>query len=183
MRRFKYLLTSEFKLALTAIPIQVIAIIQPTILFLLMSAILVKPTFDMNIRMNDEPFTKDLVQAMQTIGSPIGETYINPILITDNMEANFQQIIRVENRDDHAVAIQDFGYIDSNLLKNYRNRLTAAGLTIWNRDLGNTAIEVNEIPLLPSDVPFGVYFGMGLLPTAVFIAAIFTGSVLTGQDF
>ena len=108
MRRFKYLLTSEFKLALTAIPIQVIAIIQPTILFLLMSAILVKPTFDMNIRMNDEPFTKDLVQAMQTIGSPIGETYINPILITDNMEANFQQIIRVENRDDHAVAIQVF---------------------------------------------------------------------------
>jgi len=183
MRRFLLLLRNEFRLAVTALPIQVIAIIQPTILFLLMSVILVKPTFDMNIMASNSHQTHSLIQAMEMVGSPVGQPYINPIQVNTINKDSMQQIISVNKQGDSFLALQKYGFIDSNLVKNLRNRLTAASLILWNEDLGNQAITIQEHPALPIDVPFKVYFGMALLPTAVFIAAVFTGSVLTGQDF
>ena len=183
MKRFVYLLKCEFKLAITALPIQIIAILQPTVLFLLMGAILVEPTFDMNILDTNSPQTRKLIQAMQEVGSPIGDPYINPIMMDPSSNESVPQIIDVISEGDQTTAIQQYSLIDSNLVKNFRNRLTSAGLRLWDEQLGSQVIKVQEHPLLPMDVPFKVYFGMALLPAAVFIAAIFTGSVLTGQDF
>ena len=183
MKRFIYLLKCEFKLAMTALPIQIIAILQPTVLFLLMGAVLVEPTFDMNILDSNFQNSQPLIQAMEEVGSPIGEPYINPILVEPSSNENVPQVIEVTTEGNQSTAIQHYGLIDSNLVKNFRNRLTSAGLILWNERLGNQAIKIEQQPLLPRDVPFKLYFGMALLPAAVFIAAVFTGSVLTGQDF
>ena len=54
MKRVRLLLGNEIKLLRTAVPIHVVAMLQPTIMYLLMSAILVYPTFDMYV---DRPTT------------------------------------------------------------------------------------------------------------------------------
>ncbi len=73
MKRFLSLLTNEFRLARTAIPIHVVVILQPTVMFLLMSAILVHPTFDMNVTRPAGEQGRALVEAMTEVGSPIGD--------------------------------------------------------------------------------------------------------------
>ena len=75
-------------------------------------------------------------------------------------------------------AFQRYGYIDSNLVKNLRNRLTAALLVLWNQQLGNRAVLVNEHPWLPQDVPYTVYFGMAMIPLAAYLAAAMIGGYI-----
>jgi ABC-2 type transport system permease protein len=183
MARFRLLLANEFKLFRTSIPIHLVAILQPTILYLLMSTILVHPTFDMYV---DKPTTAEghaLVQAMSQVGSPIGSPYIVPILIDWDGETVDRQVVAVRERNGIPTAVQYYGLIDSNLVKNFRNRLTAAGLRLWNGELGRRAVVVEEHPWLPRDVPYTVYFGMALLPLTVFLAASIIGAALTAQEF
>ena len=183
MARFRLLLVNEFKLFRTAIPIHLVAIFQPTVMYLLMSLILVEPTFDMYV---DRPSTdqgRDLVSAMREVGSPIGLPYINPILINWDGASISRQVIVVAEQGSTPTAVQHYGLIDSNLVKNFRNRLTAAALREWNAELGPGAVIVEEHSWLPRDVPYAVYFGMGLLPMTAFMAASIMGAILTAQEF
>jgi hypothetical protein len=193
MAHFRLLLVNEFRLFRTAIPIHLVAILQPTVLYLLMSLILVQPTFDMNVAwpVSDEGWA--LVSAMEKVGSPIGLPYINPILVDCGEGAArcapteggdvIRQVVVVEDLDGVATAVQYYGLIDSNLVKNFRNRLTAAGLRLWNSVLGERAVTVDERPWLPRDVPYTVYFGMALLSMTTFLAASILGAFLTAQEF
>jgi hypothetical protein len=183
MTRFRLLLVNEFKLFRTAIPIHLVALFQPTILYLLMSVILVHPTFDMYVDRPDSEAGRALVAAMKEVGSPIGLPYIDPILIDWDGGEVARQVVRVEQRDGRQMAVQYYGLIDSNLVKNFRNRLTAAGLRLWNEELGHRAVGVDERPWLPQDVPYTVYFGMALLPMTVFLSASIVGAFLTAQEF
>jgi hypothetical protein len=183
MTRFRLLLVNEFKLFRTAIPIHVVALFQPTILYLLMSVILVHPTFDMYVDRPDSETGQALVAAMEEVGSPIGLPYIDPIIINWDGGEVARQVVTVEQRDGRQTAVQYYGLIDSNLVKNFRNRLTAAGLRLWNEELGNKAVVVEERPWLPQDVPYTVYFGMALLPMTVFLSASIVGAFLTAQEF
>jgi hypothetical protein len=187
MRRFRLLLTNEFKLFRTAIPIHVVITVQPTILYLLMSVILVHPTFDMNVARPATGEGRALVAAMEQVGSPIGLPYINPILVDWDGGPVTRQVVSVEEREGvqgvRPVAVQYYGLIDSNLVKNFRNRLTAAALILWNESLGTRAVTVEQHPWLPRDVPYTVYFGMALLPLTVTIAASVLGGALTAQEF
>jgi hypothetical protein len=183
MTRFRLLLVNEFKLFRTAIPIHLVALFQPTILYLLMSVILVHPTFDMYVDRPDSEAGRALVAAMEEVGSPIGLPYIDPILIDWDGGEVARQVVRVEQRDGRQMAVQYYGLIDSNLVKNFRNRLTAAGLRLWNEELGHRAVGVDERPWLPQDVPYTVYFGMALLPMTVFLSASIVGAFLTAQEF
>ena len=183
MARFRMLLVNEFKLFRTAIPIHLVAILQPTVMYLLLTVILVHPTFDMYV---DRPSTEKgraLVSAMREVGSPIGAPYINPILIDWDGASVSRQVIAVEERNGVTTAVQHYGLIDSNLVKNFRNRLTAAALRLWNADLGTRAVTVEEYAWLPQDVPYTVYFGMALLPMTAFLAASVMGAILTAQEF
>jgi hypothetical protein len=183
MARLRLLVLNEFRLFRTAVPIHIVAILQPTIMYLLMSVILVLPTFDMQV---DRPTTPEgwaLVSAMEKVGSPIGEPYIRPVLISWDGSPVSRQIVVVEERHDQPTAVQIYGLIDSNLVKNFRNRLTAAALRLWNSELGERALAIEEHPWLPRDVPYTVYFGMALLPLSAYIAAAFTGAVLAAQEF
>jgi hypothetical protein len=183
MKRFRLLLTNEVKLFRTAIPIHVVALLQPTIMYLLMSAILVYPTFDMYV---DRPTTVEdhaLVAAMREVGSPIGLPYINPIPVDWDGGTVSRQIVTMEDENGTPVVVQRYGLIDSNLVKNFRNRLTAAGLRLWNAELGDRAVTVEEYPWLPRDVPYSVYFGLALLPMTAFLAASMLGAILTAQEF
>jgi len=189
MARFRLLLVNEFKLFRTAIPIHLVAILQPTVLYLLMSVILVNPTFDMNVArpVTDEGWA--LVAAMEEVGSPIGLPYINPILVDWEKGAACctptvdRQMVAVEDLVAIPTAVQYYGLIDSNLVKNFRNRLTAAGLRMWNSELGERAVRVDEHPWLPRDVPYAVYFGMAMLSMTTFLAASILGAFLTAQEF
>ena len=183
MTRFRLLLVNEFKLFRTAIPIHVVALFQPTILYLLMSVILVHPTFDMYVDRPDSEAGRALVAAMKEVGSPIGLPYIDPILIDWDGGEVARQVVTVEQREGQQTAVQYYGLIDSNLVKNFRNRLTAAGLRLWNEELGHRAVGVDERPWLPQDVPYTVYFGMALLPMTVFLSASIVGAFLTAQEF
>lgn len=183
MSRFRLLLVTEFKLFRTAIPIHMVALLQPTILYLLMSTILVHPTFDMYLDRPDSEAGRALVAAMEKVGSPIGAPYIQPIIIDWDGGEVARQVVTVESRDGRQAAVQYYGLIDSNLVKNFRNRLTAAGLRLWNEELGNKAVGVEERPWLPRDVPYTVYFGMALLSMTVSLSASIVGAYLTAQEF
>jgi ABC-type multidrug transport system permease subunit len=183
MARFSLLVLNEFKLFRTAIPIHIVAILQPTVMYVLMAAILVQPTFDMQV---DRPTTPEgwaLVRAMEEVGSPIGEPYIRPVLVDWDGGAVSRQIVVVEEGHDRPVAVQVYGLIDSNLVKNLRNRLTAAGLRLWNSELEDRAVSIEEHPWLPRDISYNVYFGMALLPLSAFVAAAFIGAILMAQEF
>ena len=183
MARFRLLLRNEFKLFRTAIPIHLVAIFQPTIMYLLMAVILVHPTFDMYVDRPSAGEGRALVAAMEKVSSPIGLPYINPILIDWDGEGVSRQVIAVTEQDGSPTAVQHYGLIDSNLVKNFRNRLTAAALRLWNAELGAGAVTVEEFAWLPRDVPYKVYFGMALLPMTVFMAASIMGAILTAQEF
>ena len=185
MRRFLQLLFNEFKLFRTTIPIHLVGIFQPALMFSLMALILVMPTFDMRVERPTSQQGQDLVAAMQEVGSPIGENYINPILVdpTGSDDLPGGQLVSVDTIDGIPTAVQRFGLIDSNIVKNYRNRLTSAALLLWNESLGRYAITIEQHPLLPRDIPYMVFFGMAMQSLAAFMAAALIGSFLTAQEF
>jgi ABC-type multidrug transport system permease subunit len=117
------------------------------------------------------------------VGSPIGLPYIEPVLVDEAGAEVGRQLIVVEETGGQAVAVQHYGLIDSNLIKNYRNRLTAAGLRLWEEALGQRAVQIEEHPWLPRDVPYTVYFGLALLPMTVFVAGSMLGAILAAQEF
>jgi hypothetical protein len=183
MKRFLLLLTNEFGLTRTAIPIHLVIILQPAVMFLLMSAILVHPTFDMNVTRPVTDQGRVLVAAMTKVGSPIGEPYIRPIPVDTSEASGMRQVVSVEDVNGVPTAVQRFGFVDSNIVKNFRNRLTAAGLLVWNDALGDGAVAVVEHPWLPRDMPFALYFGMALLPMTVALSASVLGGILSAQEF
>jgi hypothetical protein len=183
MRRFQLLLRNEVKLFRTAIPIHVVAILQPTVLYLLMTVILVHPTFDMNVARPTSDLGAELVAALEQVGSPIGQPYVHPLLVDWDGGEVTRQVVAVEERDGLPTAVQHYGLIDSNLVKNFRNRLTAAALRLWNAELGRRAVTVEQHAWLDRDVSYNVYFGIALLPMATFLAAAGIGALLTAQEF
>jgi ABC-type multidrug transport system permease subunit len=182
MKRFGLLLANEFKLFRTSIPIHLVAILQPTVMWLLMSTILVHPTFDMNVDRPDSDEGRALLVAMEQVDSPIGLPYIRPVVIDWDGNTVDRQVIVVQERP-AATAVQYYGLIDSNLVKNFRNRLTAAALRLWNEALGDRAVTVVQRPWLARDVPYLVYFGMAMLPMTTFLAASVIGAILAAQEF
>jgi ABC-type multidrug transport system permease subunit len=182
MRRYLYLVLNEFKLTRTALVVHLIAVLQPTLMYILMAVDMVVPTFDMYVVQPKTELGQDLVEAMEKVGSPIGPNYINPILIAQ-ADSGHRQVIEVVHMDGIPTAMQQYGYIDSNLVKNLRNRLTAALLVLWNQELGRQAVRVNENPWLPQDIPYTVYFGMAMIPLAAYLAAAMIGGYLMAQEF
>ena len=183
MKRFWLLLASEFRLARMAIPIHLVAFLQPVVMYLLMTAVLVDPTFDVNLRRPDSPAGEALYSAMLEVGSPIGAPYIHPILVDVSEPAGFRQVVSVEERSGQTTAVQRFGLIDSNMVKNYRNRLTAASLLLWEDDLGPRAVTIHERPWLPRDRSYDIYFGLAMLPLSAFMTAVLVGAITTAGDF
>jgi hypothetical protein len=185
MKRFFLILINEFKFARTTIPIHIVAMLQPTVMYLLMATILVHPTFAMNVVEPRDPLGWALVEAMRAVGSPVGEDYIEVNLVAGGPRrpTELRQLVTFQERDGGATAVQVYGLIDSNLVKNYRNRLTAAALRLWQDELGGRAVTIEEHPWLRRDVPYQVYFGMALLPMAAAIAAASIGGILTAQEF
>ncbi len=182
MKRFFLLLLNEFRLSRTALVVHLIAVFQPTLMYVLMATVMVVPTFDMYVVQPETALGRELITAMEEVGSPIGAPYINPILLPE-ADSEHRQIIEFINHAGSPTAFQRYGYIDSNLVKNLRNRLTASLLVLWNRDLGSQAIFVDQHPWLPQDVPYTVYFGMAMIPLAAYLAAAMIGGYLMAQEF
>jgi hypothetical protein len=182
MRRFFLLVLNEFRLFRTALAVHLIAVFQPTLMYVLMALIMVVPTFDMYIVQPETQLGTKLISAMHEVGSPIGADYINPIIL-DQPADGYRQIIEITQINDSAAALQKYSYIDSNLVKNLRNRLTAALLVMWNHELGTQAVTIHEHPWLPEDIPYTVYFGMAMIPLAAYLAAAMTGGYLIAQEF
>ena len=182
MRRFFLLLINEFKMFRTALVVHMIAIVQPTLMYMLMSVIMVVPIFDMYVVQPETELGQDLLAAMEEVGSPIGPDYINPILISE-ADPGHRQVVEVLDVNGVPTALQRYGYIDSNLVKNLRNRLTAASLMLWNQKLGSQAVTIEEHPWMPRDVPYTVYFGMAMVPLAAYLAAVMIGGYLMAQEF
>jgi hypothetical protein len=183
MRRFQLFLRTEVKLFRTAVPIHLVAILQPTVMYLLMTVILVHPTFDMNVARPTSELGSNLVTALGQVGSPIGLPYVRPVVVEWDGGEVTRQVIAVEERDGVPTAVQYYGLIDSNLVKNFRNRLTAAALRLWDAGLGDRAVTVEQHAWLPRDVSYNVYFGMAMLPMTTFLAAAAIGAILTAQEF
>jgi ABC-2 type transport system permease protein len=183
MRRFFQLLLHEFKLVRATLPIHAVAVLEPTVMYILMTFVLVKPTMSMYVTHPTTTEGRALVAAMQKVGSPIGQPYIEPRL-TDLTEAkDVRQVVTVEARGGIPTAVQRYNLIDSNLLKNYRNRLTGAAIRLWHAELGEKAVAIVEYPSGPEDISYTIYFGVAMLPLAVFLAAAMVGGVLTAQEF
>ena len=185
MRRFVHLLRNEIVLFRTTIPVHLIGIFQPALMFSLMALVLVTPTFDMQITSPRSALEDQLVSAMLQVGSPIGQAYIHPILVDgfEGQEIQGGQLVEFGEEAGVRTAVQRFGLIDSNMVKNFRNRLTAAALIMWNQSLGSKAIAIDQVPWLLQDFPYNVYFGMAMMPLAASLAAALIGAFLTAQEF
>jgi hypothetical protein len=182
MKRFLLLLHVEFRMFRTALPIHLIAVFQPALMFVLMTVVMDIATFDMYLVQTGQEVESQLAAAMKSVGSPIGPDYIDPILVNQRPK-EYLQVIEIVELAGQPTAVQHFGYIDSNIIKNYRNRLTTAALRLWEEELGEQAVTLVEYPLLPLDVPYFVYFGMALSTLAVGIAAALIGGFTIAQDF
>lgn len=183
MRRFFWLLRYEFWLAATAVPIHLIVIVQPILLFFLMRPVLVHPTFDLYVVQSPGAVGDVLATAMNQVQSPSGTPYIRPIAIAPDADLDsLPQYIVVTEADGEVTAVQHFGLVDDNQVKNMRNRLTAAGLRLWEAALSDRAVTIVEQPWLPEERPYTVYFGMAMLPLTAFMAAMMIGGILTAQD-
>jgi len=147
-----------------------------------MSTIMVVPTFEMRIVNPASAIGNDFIAAAKEVGSPIGPDYIEPILV-EEASPGHRQVIEIIEVDGKPTALQRYGYIDSNLVKNLRNRLTAALLVLWNNELGDQGITVQEYPWLPNDIPYTVYFGMAMIPLAAYLAAAMIGGYVMAQEF
>ena len=112
MKRFLFLLTNELKLFRTSIPIHLVAVLQPTVMFLLMSVILVTPTFDVYMTQPTTSEGQALASAMDEVGSPIGMPYVRTHFV-ENIEpaAGQRQVIHVEVRDEKNTAVEVHGRI------------------------------------------------------------------------
>ncbi|MCA9904357.1 MAG: hypothetical protein KC547_10905, partial [Anaerolineae bacterium] len=157
--------------------------LEPAVMYALMTVILVHPTLDMQVTRPTTDAGQALVAAMQAVGSPNGLPYIQPLLVDTTEPRDARQVITVETTAGTATAVQRYNLIDNNLVKNYRNRLTAAALRLWNAALGDRAVTVVEHTTHPRDISYNVYFGMAMLPMTAFLAAILLGGVLTAQEY
>ena len=181
MKRFRLLLQSEIKLLLTHKIILLVAIVQPAIMYLLMSLVFVEPTFDLNIQTAKTPQEKHYLQAMQQVGIESGVPYINPVIAD---ESNWiRQFIAMDTQGETLYINQSFGNVDSNMIKNFRNRVTSAALIYWQDALGDQAIRIDQHPMLPKDVPYIAYFGMALIPMGIFLGTAITSAMLTAYEF
>ena len=167
---------------LTAPVVHLIAIIQPTLMYILMTSIMVVPTFEMRIVNPSSEIGYDFLTAVEEVGSPIGPDYIEPVLV-DDATPGYRQVVEILEIDGKPTALQQYGYIDSNLVKNLRNRLTTALLVLWNTELGDQGITIREHPWLPYDIPYTVYFGMAMIPLAAYMAGAMIGGYLMAQEF
>jgi ABC-type multidrug transport system permease subunit len=183
VRRFWQLLINEFRLARTVIPVHLIAVFQPTLIYVLMTYVLVTPTFDVAIRAPTTPPGERLLDAMTAVRTTAGVAYINPIVVEDDALTTGSQLISVQEVDGRPTAVQSFNLIDSNIVKNYRNRLTAAALLMWNADLGERALTIDERPWLPVDVPYDVFFGMAMLPMTTILTTVLVGAYTIAREF
>jgi ABC-type multidrug transport system permease subunit len=185
--RFRLLLLNEFKLARTALPIHLVALIQPCVFYLFLSLVMVRPTFDVSVLQPTSAEGHQLVAAMAEVGPPGGVNYIRPIVLSPEevvlRDGDLRQLVVVEERNGVPTAVQRFGLIDSNQVKNLRNRLTAAALRLWDEALGDGAVIIEQEAWLEQDVPYMVYFGLAMLPLTVFMAGVFIGGILTAQEF
>jgi hypothetical protein len=182
MKRFVLLLRSEFNFFLTAPVVHLIAILQPTLMYILMSVIMVVPTFEMRVVDPSTELGEIFLAAAEQVGSPIGPDYIEPVLVEDASPGH-RQVVEILEINGVPTAQQRYGYIDSNLVKNLRNRLTASLMVIWNTELGDEGIRIREHPWLPQDIPYTVYFGMAMIPLAAYLAAAMIGGYLMAQEF
>lgn len=185
MKRFLLLLENEFKLFRTTLPVHMVGLFQPALMFSLMALVLVTPTFDMQVAVSATTRDDELISAMEQVGSPIGQPYINPLLVDAVPGGNPQsgQLIYFVGHAENETAVQRFGLIDSNLVKNFRNRLTASALLMWNEVLGSKAITIQQEPWLPRDISYNLYFGMAMLPLAATLSAALIGAFLSAQEF
>jgi hypothetical protein len=182
-RHFIRLIWNEFLLVRSNLAVLLIAVFQPALLYFLMTLVLVHPTFDLNFVPSDNPDDERLLQAMNEVGVQSGVPYINPIILSTPSFSTGSQYIQIVEDGGVPVAVQHFALVDSNMVKNYRNRLTAAGLIVWNEELGRGGIKITEKPLLPVDVPYRVYFGLAVAPMAAFLATMLIGATSTTHDF
>ena len=182
MRRLRLLILNELKMVRTGLPIHLIAVFQPAFMYLIMAGVLVHPTFEVNIAEPTSDAGQTLLEAMHEVNSPAGVPYINPVLL-DEGEPIGAGVVIVEETDGQTTAIYRYGLIDSNIVKNLRNRLTAAALHVWNDSLDGRTVRIIERPWLPQDPPYNLYFGMAMLPMTTFLAAALIGGFLTAQEF
>lgn len=182
MRRLRLLILNELKMVRTALPIHLIAVFQPALMYLIMASVLVHPTFEVNLAEPTDDAGQRLLDAMYEVGSPDGVPYINPVFVDDNDPVG-AGVVTVEDIGDQPTAIYRYGLIDSNIVKNLRNRLTAAAIRIWDDSLDGRAVTIIERPWLPHDPTYNLYFGMAMLPMTTFLAAVLIGGFLTAQEF
>jgi hypothetical protein len=182
MRRMRLLILNELKMVRTALPIHLIAVLQPALMYLIMASVLVHPTFDINVAKPTSEAGQRLLEAMYEVGSADGIPYINPVCVNEDDPVG-AGVVTVEEVDNQPTAVYRYGLIDSNIVKNLRNRLTAAALRVWDDSLDGHAVRIVEKPWLPQDPPYNLYFGMAMLPMTTFLAAALIGGFLTAQEF
>jgi len=188
IRRFWWLLQAEFRLTRGLLVFHFIGIMMPLIDFLLLSQLAPPVTFTMYTATDGSPQAARLVTAMAALradGVPDGPFYIDPQPLPAGAQlgSSIQDLVEMQAQEDRLLVTHRYANIDSNLVKNYRNRLTGAALDVWEEELGARAVTLELEPRYAIEPSFTRYFTMGLLVMAVFVSSVFIGAPLVAKDF
>ncbi len=181
MGRLLLLLRNELRLVRAAVPVHLLAVLQPPGMFLLLGLVFFTPTMDVEVNDPTSPLAQELVEAMDAVRSD-ELPYMRPV-VRAGAEPDGVQRLTVEEVEGTPTAVQRFGLVDGNTVKNHRNRLTAAQLAMWDARIQGQGVTVEERPWLPRDVPFLVFIGLALLPLGAFLSSAFVGAFSVAQDF
>ncbi|MBU0494670.1 MAG: ABC transporter permease [Chloroflexi bacterium] len=188
IRRFWWLLQFEFRLTRGLLPFHVVGIVMPLVSFVLWAQLAPPIAFTMYTVSDGSPQAERLLAAMAALhagGVQDGPHYIDPQPLPAGAQLGptVQNVIELQAEGAGLLATNRFANIDSNLVKNYRNRLTGAALDVWEQDLGSHAVTVDLAPRFTEEPPFTRYFAMGLLIVAAFLSSMLVGATLVAKDF
>jgi len=188
IRRFWWLLQAEFRLTKGLLPFHFIGIVLPLVDFFLLVQFGPTVALTMYTAADGSPQAARLVTAMASLraeGVPDGPYYIDPQPLPAGAQLGptVQDAVEMQAHGEGVQVTHRFANIDSNLVKNYRNRLTGAALDVWEEELGGRAVALDLEPRYAIESGYARYFGMGLLVLAAFMSSVFIGASLMAKDF
>ncbi|HAG10456.1 MAG TPA: hypothetical protein DCK76_03510 [Desulfotomaculum sp.] len=112
--------------------------------------------------------------SLQVSGKSLDETaYTNKIEVLE--EPSGKNGTRTKEAE--LIIVQYFKDENTNMTKNYRNRLTGAVVSYLEQDPGNKIITVKETTRYPADIPWVASFGASALAIGILLSGFLFGSL------
>lgn len=189
MKRLGLVIKKELLSVKANLPFNLVTVLSP-ILFFLMFALMLAQDISLPVVVHPGPDQSELSEHIAGFSTPGGTPYFTTVVSPEPLErTGYANKIEVEEEPGLAGGIitgrivQYFEDVNSNMTKNFRNRLTGAVSSYLGGYLGGGAISVEEITQYPRDIPWSVSFGASTLAMGILLAGLLFGSLSFTQEW